>query len=345
MPGDVSPASVRDTGSSGRTCVRDGRSPCFPGAVPRRGHPRRGATRPGYPLLSAGRHRRRSDARTLDSQRLAEPVAAGVGQSVAGRENGSPPSAAPDTRRDHVLRAASREPRRNPVCRRLSPHLRSGARSGELAPLVRGHLSRTGRASGEQRRRSGDVSTVRRAVRRPHRAVAQLLVTGRRLRHFPAERQGLAQRSGSQLHRVSSAGVSREPAQAARQDAEALFPRYRPGLLVAGYPSVRAAPIASVARADLRDLGCFGDIEAPDQSGLDGRHVVLSGPETEQRSTSSSTGRPASRSSRPSLPRRRRRACSTVPGGFSAISTGCHDPATSWWPMGATSFSSVRKRG
>ena len=59
----------------------------------------------------------------------------------------------------------------------------------------------------------GDLSafqTVRRIVRGPHVAVAQLRVAGRRLRRITTERESLDQHIGGQLRRFSSSGISRE---------------------------------------------------------------------------------------------------------------------------------------
>ena len=53
---------------------------------------------------------------------------------------------------------------------------------------------------------------------------------------FPTDRQGLVQHPGSELHRVSSARMPRQLAQAVGEDAEAIPARYRSGLLAVGNP-------------------------------------------------------------------------------------------------------------
>ena len=103
MPGRLSPASVRNARSPGRTRICARRSQVIPGPVPGRGHPRRGTARPRPALLPARGHRRRPGARPLDTQRLPKPVFAAIGQPVPGRTNGPVSPAAVDPRRNRAL--------------------------------------------------------------------------------------------------------------------------------------------------------------------------------------------------------------------------------------------------
>ncbi len=100
----------------------------------------------------------------------------------------------------------------------------------------------------------GDLTIFQRFVEFCAGRTAQLLnysSLAKRLRHFTAERKVLDEHSGGQLYRLPPAGVSRNPAQAAREDAETVLLRHRPGLLASGYPYAGAASIASTSRLDL----------------------------------------------------------------------------------------------
>ena len=130
------------------------------------------------------------------------------------------------------------------------------APSDWLRSYVATYLER-GRANAQQHRRPGDVSALRRVVRRANRAVAQLLVAGRRLRHIAAQRQGMARGAGGQLHRLSPAGVSRQHAQATREDAEALF---------FTIPAWSAGSWASVSRSNCAHIRFAGRSSRPGSS-------------------------------------------------------------------------------
>ena len=73
--------------------------------------------------------------------------------------------------------------------------------------FLRRYLARTGCADDRQRQRPGNISALRRIVRRAHRTAAELFLPGRRLRYLAALRQGLARHSGGVLYRFPPAGV------------------------------------------------------------------------------------------------------------------------------------------
>ena len=258
---------AREPRNTGREGVRVGGSSRLPGAVPGRGHHRRGATRPGPALVLAGRHRCGPPARPVGVDGVAELLSCRVSQPIAGGTDSRPPPSTAGAERSRAVRPASGVPRGDAVRRRLPAHLRPGPEPIGLALFVRGHLHRTRRENAQQRWRPSGVPTLRRAVRRTNRAAAQLLGAGERLRRIPADGEGVAKHPGGELHHLPPSAVPREPRQTAREDAETALLRHRPRLLARGHTHAGAVADAPPARPDLRDVGGVGGRQASHEPG------------------------------------------------------------------------------
>ena len=200
---------------------------------------RRGAALPGPVLLLAGNGRRASAHGRFRSHRLAAVRADVAHHAVAGRARRAVRTAAASL--SELAGAGLRRPALDELLWRGGyPALydRASRRPATGSPATSPPTS-SAMSGNCWRCRISLLPAFPAAVRRAHRAIAQSVGAGRRLRHLPTSPRATGSRSGGELSRDPAAALSPQFRQAPGQDTQALFPRYRSGGLAAGDPRRR----------------------------------------------------------------------------------------------------------